>query len=101
MMEVPNNEIAMPLQICSNEPINIRGVSDASASICLPDTSMQLNVSSDVNYVTLHPALRYPEIQNLRVEVAGQVLSQGGNVGADQLADTTATLTDRCLNQRV
>lgn len=56
---------------------------------------MQLNVSHDTGFVTLHPALRYPDLQNLRVEVAGQVLSQGGNVGADQLADTTAASTTR------
>lgn len=65
------------------------------AAICMPDSIMQLNVSSSISYVTLHPALRYPDIQNLRVEVAGQVLSQGGNIGADQLADTTAKSTTR------
>ena len=34
-------------------------------------------------------------MQGLRVEVNGQVLSQGGDVGADQLTDTTAAVTSR------
>lgn len=39
--------------------------------------------------------MTFSAIQGLRVEVAGQVLSQGGNVGADQLADTAAITTVR------
>lgn len=77
------------MQICNS------GGLDDDVPACLPDDMLQLNVSSEVSFVTLHPALRYPDIQNLRVEVAGQVLSRGGNVGADQLADTSATLTNR------
>ncbi|KAK9837118.1 hypothetical protein WJX81_003998 [Elliptochloris bilobata] len=43
-----------------------------------------------VEWVALHPRLRYPGIPGLRVEAGGQVLSQGGDVGADQVEDTTA-----------
>lgn len=56
---------------------------------------MHLNVSADAEWVSLHPGLRFPTLQGLRVEIAGQVLSQGGNVGADQVADTTAVTTVR------
>lgn len=36
-----------------------------------------------------------PLVQGLRVEVNGQVLSKGGDVGADQVMDTTAETTLR------
>ena len=39
-------------------------------------------------------------MQGLRVEVNGQVLSKGGNVGADQVMDTTAESVDRCVSLR-
>ena len=83
------------MQICEDGLDQDGDSSGGDAMPCLPDSMMQLNVSQDVGFVTLHPALRYPDLQNLRVEVAGQVLSQGGNVGADQLADTTAASTTR------
>ena len=83
------------MQICEDGLDSDGQSGSGNADPCIPDTLMQLNVSSETNYITLHPALRDPEIQNLRVEVAGQVLSQGGNVGADQLADTTAQSTTR------
>ena len=85
----------MDLQICEDGPDVDGSSSGGDAMPCLPDSMMQLNVSNDVGFVTLHPGLRYPDLQNLRVEVAGQVLSQGGNIGADQLADTTAASTTR------
>ena len=59
---------------------------------------MHVNISSDSAIVKLSPGLRYPGVQNVRVEVAGQVLSQGGNVGADQLADTSDEVTERCAS---
>lgn len=31
-------------------------------------------------------------LQGVRVEVNGQVLSQGGNLGADRITDTTSTV---------
>ena len=62
---------------------------------CVPNEVMHLNVSADAEWVSLHPGLRFPTVQGLRVEIAGQVLSQGGNVGADQVADTTAVTTVR------
>lgn len=34
-------------------------------------------------------------VQGIRVEVNGQVLSQGGDVAADQLTDTTSALPVR------
>jgi len=43
-----------------------------------------------VEWVALHPRLAFPGIPGLRVEAGGQVLSQGGDVGADQVEDTTA-----------
>ena len=61
----------------------------------MPDHVMELNVSYETEWVGLHPGLAFPGVQGLRVEVAGQVLSQGGNVGADQLADTAAITTVR------
>lgn len=61
---------------------------DWEAPLCRPNEALQLNVSSEAEWVSVHPGLRYPGVQGLRVEVAGQVLSQGGNIGADQLADT-------------
>ena len=46
--------------------------------------------------VSLRPGLRWPGVTGLRVEVNGQVLSQGGDVVADQLEDTTAETRSRC-----
>lgn len=39
--------------------------------------------------VSIVPQLLHPEISGIRVEVNGQVLSQGGDVSADQHADTS------------
>eukprot|EP00884_Botryococcus_braunii_P021518 jgi/Botrbrau1/804/Bobra.0352s0001.1 len=63
---------------------------------CEPNTSMWLNVSSSVEWVLLQPWLRWPHLEGVRVEVAGQVLSKGGDVGADQLEDTGAEPKMRC-----
>jgi hypothetical protein len=57
---------------------------------CEPNTALWLNVSSSVEWVLLQPWLRWPHVEGVRVEIAGQVLSKGGDVGADQLADTGA-----------
>ncbi len=65
---------------------------------CAPNTAMWLNVSSEVEWVMLQPWLRWPEVQGVRVEVDGQVLSKGGDVGADQLADTGADPKIRCAS---
>ena len=46
--------------------------------------------------VSLRPGLRWPGVTGIRVEVNGQVLSQGGDVAADQLEDTTAETISRC-----
>lgn len=84
--------------MCSSDPgasSNRTLGASANLTACLPNQEMRVNVSHQTSYVRLHLALRFPGLQNLRVEVAGQVLSQGGNVGADQLADTTATTTQR------
>ena len=61
----------------------------AGVSTCDPDTSLAVNVSSETNWVSLQPSLLYPDVEGIRVEVKGQVLSQGGDVGADQIADTS------------
>ena len=39
--------------------------------------------------------LRWPGVTGIRVEVNGLVLSQGGDVAADQLEDTTAETINR------
>lgn len=57
--------------------------------LCSPDTALAVNVSSETKWVSLQPGLLYPEVEGIRVEVKGQVLSQGGDVGADQIADTS------------
>ncbi|DBA75632.1 TPA: hypothetical protein ACH3X2_009068 [Trebouxia sp. C0005] len=56
---------------------------------CNPDTPLGVNVSSETKWVSLQPGLLYPDVDGIRVEVKGQVLSQGGDVGADQIADTS------------
>jgi len=66
------------------------GGGGAAAPRCAPDAPMWLNVSHGVEWVALHPRLAFPGIPGLRVEAGGQVLSQGGDVGADQVEDTTA-----------
>jgi hypothetical protein len=66
------------------------GWAAAAAPRCAPDAPMWLNVSHGVEWVALHPRLAFPGIPGLRVEAGGQVLSQGGDVGADQVEDTTA-----------
>lgn len=56
---------------------------------CNPDTVLAVNVSSETKWVSLQPGLAHPEVAGIRVEVKGQVLSQGGDVTADQIADTS------------
>ena len=73
--------------------------------MCQPGTQMLLNVSSETQGISLQPSLRFPNVLGIRVEVSGQVLSQGGDVGADQIADTSAAKPDRwavasCLSAR-
>ena len=51
--------------------------------------------------VSLRPGLRWPGMTGLRVEVNGQVLSQGGDVAADQLEDTTAETHSRSGSLRL
>ena len=73
--------------------------------MCEPGTQMVLNVSSETQGISLQPSLRFPNVLGIRVEVMGQVLSQGGDVGADQIADTSAAKPDRwavasCLSAR-
>ena len=60
----------------------------ATVPHCTPDTALAVNVSSETKWVSLQPGLAYPEVAGIRVEVKGQVLSQGGDVSADQIADT-------------
>ncbi|KAK9803015.1 hypothetical protein WJX72_000035 [[Myrmecia] bisecta] len=62
---------------------------------CAPNMPIHLNVSYETDWVALHPGLRFPQVQGIRVEVWDQVLSQGGDVSADQMADTTAALQTR------
>ena len=58
---------------------------------CTPGVTMGITVPASTDTISLIPTLLHPEIQNVRVEVNGQVLSRGGDVGADQQADTAAT----------
>ncbi|KAL0046818.1 hypothetical protein WJX82_010658 [Trebouxia sp. C0006] len=44
------------------------------------------------------PGLLYPDVDGIRVEVKGQVLSQGGDVGADQIADTSGRSNSSARN---
>jgi hypothetical protein len=67
----------------------------ARPAACAPNARMWLNVSAGVDWVALHPGLRWAGAQGLRCEVNGQVLSAGGNVGADQVEDTQAVATAR------
>lgn len=62
---------------------------ESSVALCSPDTALAVNVSSETKWVSLQPGLLYPEVEGIRVEVKGQVLSQGGDVSADQIADTS------------
>ena len=87
-------------QVCTDTPSSLNGTQKSnywglSVPICAPASVLSLNVSYETALVSLQPGLRYPEIQDLRVEVAGQVLSQGGNVGADQIVDTSDQQTER------
>ncbi len=67
------------------------GGDSASSGVpsCDPDTPLGVNVSSGTKWLSLQPGLLYPDVDGIRVEVKGQVLSQGGDVGADQIADTS------------
>lgn len=56
---------------------------------------LTLNVSDSTRLISLTPALRFPGVPGVRVEVNGQVLSRGGDVAADQLEDTTAGVQQR------
>ena len=48
-----------------------------TAPRCQPDVPMWLNVSHSVEWVALHPRLRFPGIPGLRVEAGGQVCLLG------------------------
>ncbi|KAK9917087.1 hypothetical protein WJX75_000778 [Coccomyxa subellipsoidea] len=69
--------------------------SGGAAGGCMPNAPMWLNVSHKTDWVSLQPGLRWPGVPGLRVEVNGQVLSQGGDVSADQVEDTTAETQTR------
>lgn len=76
---------------------------DVSSSVgvppCDPNTVLAVNVSSETKWVSLQPGLLFPDVEGIRVEVKGQVLSQGGDVGADQIADTSgrSNSSSRCF----
>lgn len=55
---------------------------------CVPGGAMSVTVPANTETVSLTPTLLHPKIRDIRVEVNGQVLSRGGDVWADQLADT-------------
>jgi hypothetical protein len=55
---------------------------------CVPGGAMSVTVPANTETVSLTPTLLHPEIVDIRVEVNGQVLSRGGDVWADQQADT-------------
>lgn len=55
---------------------------------CVPGGAMSVTVPANTETVSLTPTLLHPQIRDIRVEVNGQVLSRGGDVWADQQADT-------------
>lgn len=78
------------------------GEAAGASPTCSPDTALTVNVSSETKWVSLQPGLAYPEVEGIRVEVKGQVLSQGGDVSADQIADTSGrTNSSRYTHSRV
>ena len=60
---------------------------------CIPNAPMEVTIPASTDTLSLTPTLLHPEIPNVRVEVNGQVLSRGGDVGADQQADTGGAFT--------
>ena len=60
---------------------------------CVPNIPMSVTVSASTDVLSLTPTLLHPDIDAVRVEVNGQVLSRVGDIWADQLADTTTTAT--------
>ncbi|CAL8464733.1 g4268 [Coccomyxa elongata] len=81
------------LCVCGKK--SLKGGEGGLSKACKPNSPMQLNVSHGTEWVSLHPGLRWPGVPGLRVEVNGQVLSQGGDVSADQEQDTTAETRTR------
>lgn len=70
-------------------------------SSCAANTILAVNVSAQSKWVSLQPELIFPDVEGVRVEVNGQVLSRGGDVGADMIADTSGrsnTTTSRYLD---
>ena len=80
------------------------GASVAShMSSCAANTILAVNVSAQSKWVSLQPELMFPDVEGVRVEVNGQVLSRGGDVGADMIADTSGrsnTTTSRYLTAK-
>ena len=58
-------------------------------SPCAANSVLAINVSSESKWVSFQPELMFPDVEDVRVEVNGQVLSRGGDVGADMIADTS------------
>ena len=82
----------MPLSSESEQDAGSEAVKTSEAAAvpqCSPDTVLTVNVSSETKWVSLQPGLAHAEVAGIRVEVKGQVLSQGGDVTADQIADTS------------
>lgn len=67
-------------------------------SPCAANSVLAINVSSQSKWVSFQPELMFPDVEGVRVEVNGQVLSRGGDVGADMIADTSghSNATSRC-----
>lgn len=55
---------------------------------------MVVSLPPSVDTAAVAPTLAHPEVPGVRVEVNGQVLSRGGDVSADQRADTNAGVAD-------
>jgi hypothetical protein len=65
---------------------------------CTPGGAMTVTVPANTETVSLTPTLLHPEILDIRVEVNGQVLSRGGDVWADQQADTQGASGGRSMS---
>lgn len=54
-----------------------------NATTCRAGVTMSVNVSFATEMITLAPSLEFGEVQGMRVEVNGKVLSRGWDAGAD------------------
>ncbi|KAK9825612.1 hypothetical protein WJX74_010253 [Apatococcus lobatus] len=82
--------------VCGSNSTQLSATNSSRAKPpCDPAQPMTVNVSANAEVVMLQPTLFMPGVQGVRVEVNGQVLSQGGDTQADQIEDTSSTTIAR------